>query len=421
MRQLWTLMTVVILATTAWQQVAVAQPFTLDEDIVSLQLTLRDYPDGNGLRWATAEGEFGTEVQYLHVGGLSARSATEVFLLAIGVDRQATLGLAKDNWSQNLKQCTTDHTGTCSVQFKTHNDVGFKVSGDEGASWQLVVLTSAEVPVATLYPSPLYAAERENETGVTPDTDNAPGADSNTLLIGTVVGLLVILVILLLLLLKKKTGTAAVAFLLVFYGLVGANKEATAAVPRVEPTSYPTISALEGVWGEGFGRLMAGVATLDSATDLVGTWTDLSACSELANPPNMPRIPSFCEGDRECAGCYDDARSDFEANRSDLEQLRTIYQCTKKFTDSAIAFGDNASGIHAVTGLTWQVERIKINKSVESLQKAYDQKFGQLSGQLHTSMMDISACEARFGEPDWYDRFGYMYFEFMRDKYKRAD
>ncbi len=421
MRQTLVFLGMVVLAVIASLQTAIAQPYTLDENIHSLQLELRDYPDGNGLRWATAEGDLGSDVQYVHVGGLSARSGTEVFLLAIGTDHQATLSLAKDNWNQDLEQCITDGTGTCSVQFKTHGDVGFKISGDEGASWQLVVLTSPEAPLATFSPSPLYAAQRENETVSVPGTDSASGNESNTLLVGTAVGLLAIIAVLLLILLRKKTGNAAVAILIIFYGLVSTNKDATAAVPRVEGTSYGTIEALESTWGAGFDRLQSHTNLLRSAVDFAGAWTDLSACSRLANPPNMPRIPSFCAEDDACASCYESARGDFEETRGVFEQLRTIYQCTKKFTDSAIAFGDNVSGIHAVTGLTWQIERAKINKSVESLQAAYDLKFKQLSGELHASMIDISVCEARFGEPDWYDRFGYMYFEFMQDKYKRAD
>jgi hypothetical protein len=34
---------------------------------------------------------------------------------------------------------------------------------------------------------------------------------------------------------------------------------------------------------------------------------------------------------------------------------------------------------------------------------------------------DMAICEAQYGTPDWYDRFGFIYFEFMRDAYKRKD
>lgn len=35
--------------------------------------------------------------------------------------------------------------------------------------------------------------------------------------------------------------------------------------------------------------------------------------------------------------------------------------------------------------------------------------------------MHRDGCEREFGMTDWYQRFGFMYFEFMNDKYKRTD
>ena len=40
---------------------------------------------------------------------------------------------------------------------------------------------------------------------------------------------------------------------------------------------------------------------------------------------------------------------------------------------------------------------------------------------LADAMMELNVCEAKFGVEDWYDRFGYMYFEFMKEKYARKD
>ena len=36
-------------------------------------------------------------------------------------------------------------------------------------------------------------------------------------------------------------------------------------------------------------------------------------------------------------------------------------------------------------------------------------------------MIDIAECEEEFGERDWYDRFGFMFYEFMKEKYRRTD
>ena len=36
---------------------------------------------------------------------------------------------------------------------------------------------------------------------------------------------------------------------------------------------------------------------------------------------------------------------------------------------------------------------------------------------LKDSMVDMAICEAEFGTPDWYDRFGFIYYEFMKVRY----
>ncbi len=77
--------------------------------------------------------------------------------------------------------------------------------------------------------------------------------------------------------------------------------------------------------------------------------------------------------------------------------------------------------MHGVAGMAWQAERIKIQKSVEELQAAYDNKYNELIQGLADDMMELNICEAKFGVEDWYDRFGYMYFEFMKEKYQRKD
>src|SRR3546814_6554130 len=51
----------------------------------------------------------------------------------------------------------------------------------------------------------------------------------------------------------------------------------------------------------------------------------------------------------------------------------------------------------------------------------YDHKYTQLMEALHGQMVDMGTCEAKYGVEDWYDRFGFIYYEFMADKYKRAD
>jgi hypothetical protein len=39
---------------------------------------------------------------------------------------------------------------------------------------------------------------------------------------------------------------------------------------------------------------------------------------------------------------------------------------------------------------------------------------------IEKDLKDISDCEARLGEPDWYAKYGFMYYEFLYAAYKPA-
>ncbi|MCW8982004.1 MAG: hypothetical protein OQJ83_11515, partial [Altibacter sp.] len=174
--------------------------------------------------------------------------------------------------------------------------------------------------------------------------------------------------------------------------------------------------------------------TWEQVKSLYNKYNGLSSCINATPPAGSPTIPSICtdivfddrgepleDQDDECANCFKEARKKFNEQRYLFERLATIYKCTKKFSEAAIAFGDNTSGVHAVAGMAWQAERVKIEKSVEDLQNAYDNKYAELLQGLADAMMELNVCEAQYGVEDWYDRFGYMYFEFMKEKYQRKD
>ena len=55
------------------------------------------------------------------------------------------------------------------------------------------------------------------------------------------------------------------------------------------------------------------------------------------------------------------------------------------------------------------------------MQKAYDSKYIDLLEDLQASLVDLNECEAQYGIPDWYDRFGYLYYDFIKFHYARAN
>jgi hypothetical protein len=132
-------------------------------------------------------------------------------------------------------------------------------------------------------------------------------------------------------------------------------------------------------------------------------------------------MPSTCQGNNSCASCFTSAVNELNFVRRILGRLSCIYNNTKSFTQSAISFGDNVSGVHGVTGLSWQHARAGIVESYNKFKGTYDKKYADLMGSLQRSLMAIDNCERQYGLPDWYQRFGFIYFEFMKEKYKRTD
>jgi hypothetical protein len=147
----------------------------------------------------------------------------------------------------------------------------------------------------------------------------------------------------------------------------------------------------------------------------------LSECSPDFSTGGGAMMPSTCQDNAACSQCFTSAVNEFNFVRRVLGRLSCIYNNTKKFTQSAISFGDNVSGIHGVTGLSWQNARAGIVQSYDHFKQTYDRKYSDLMGSLQRSLTAIDACERQYGLPDWYQRFGFIYFEFMKDKYKRTD
>ena len=141
------------------------------------------------------------------------------------------------------------------------------------------------------------------------------------------------------------------------------------------------------------------------------------------NPAGSPQVPSACAGSAECNECYEKAVKDVNFNRFYLDKMRSIANSTIVFADKSIAFGDNASGYHGLTGLAWQTEgRPQIEEAVANLRKTYERKYGVYISNLETALKQLGQCEAEhFDEPDWYNRFGYIYYSFMADRYKEPD
>jgi hypothetical protein len=144
------------------------------------------------------------------------------------------------------------------------------------------------------------------------------------------------------------------------------------------------------------------------------------------DPDEMPQLPAHCaeastEAVEEC-DCYDKAFKDLTFVRFYLEKLRWIYGSMKNYSDRMIAFGDAMSGVGGGIGLGWPPERAGIIKSMNKLGRSYDNKYKEYMVTLEKALKKIDECEVKHhDEHNWYGRFGFIYYTFMSDRYKRSE
>ncbi len=128
-----------------------------------------------------------------------------------------------------------------------------------------------------------------------------------------------------------------------------------------------------------------------------------------------------CNSEPSCETCFQTSFGKINFYRRQLARLRCIYNNTKTFTDNAIAFGDNMSGIHAMSGMRWQQVRIDIMKNYKTMQGTYDRRYIEFMGGLQESLRELDTCMYIAGENNWYIKSGFIYYEFMQERYKRPD
>lgn len=187
-----------------------------------------------------------------------------------------------------------------------------------------------------------------------------------------------------------------------------------AAPMEVDSSSLVTTGTEWGTYGVG---LVRSAQELESSYDAL---TDHDATCMNFSPTGAPEVPASCAGNETCGQCYTVAIRELNGMRLNLERLRCYYSAYKRFVDASVAFGDSASGIHAVTGLAWQSERAGILAAMDSLNRTYDTKYAQMMPNLRAALEKVGGCEADyFQERDWYARFGFIYYTFMSDRYKR--
>ena len=406
-----------LLVAIASAQTAAAQPFTLEQQIKPTELKLQPYRAGD----KRADGKIAaieitqTEpTQYFFVQGLSIYAPSYVGITGEEPSARLAVSLHKETWEQAHRKGDVDAAGHWDAKFKTSGDFGIKVTADHvPAKYALLVWSGGDVDAPI--PSPFTRRAT---------APSKAGASGNTmlyviiaLLAGAFIGVL---------LMKSKSSRAC----LLIGALVLGPLAARAAI--AQDGNYPKAIA------EMLDQLKSFLEHQESVQDF---WQSLQALSNGEAVPDMtqkgPAVPSSCLApdwtippeDRAVGAnstyascqCMATAVDKLRANRQMLEKLRILVANQKNFVDKATALGNSFSQLHTVLGLQW----IGIRK--ESIDEPYAQ-FKQISNQKHKALMDaiqkdlqdISGCEAKLGEPDWYAKYGFMYYEFLYAAYKPA-
>lgn len=148
---------------------------------------------------------------------------------------------------------------------------------------------------------------------------------------------------------------------------------------------------------------------------------DGNECVPDLSVPAEALMPTGCQDQDDCASCYSESVRRLNVTRRGLARIRCIYNNTNRFTKAALSFGDDVSSIHGASGLAWQGQRRQIEKSWQEFEKAYDRKYTDFILSMDEALKGINQCEASFGMRDWYQRFGVLYLEMMKEKYKRSE
>lgn len=411
-----------------------AQPFTLDKNIKPIKLELTEHPKYEGAKYI--EGSLTLKqdsVNYHYVEGHDIYQFVDIFIFANDTQAKLQADIVYNTWNniEETQKTATSKKGIINFKVRSYQDIGFTVNSKESHDIPYTIVVNASPEVMNYLGSPFIKATEKNmglETSVA-KTDTAQTSQGN-LWIYIILGVLILIIGLLAgkLMSRKKN---LVLVLLILIGMTSETYSQTVGIERARESNLETEifhrrernavnATINGEIDASINRINQAFGTEKAAEEYLTQYRNLGSCLGSGSPPGQPRIPSFCDGEESsCADCFVSARSEFNRARYNLEKLQTIYNCSKAFTDAAVALGDNVSGYHGVVGLVWQSQRRGIMRSVEEVDKAYDKKRIEMLETFHESLVALNECEQAHGLEDWYDRFGVMFYNFVEMRYHR--
>ncbi len=433
---------------------ASAQPYTLDEKIKPVLLELRDNPEGEGAMGIIANATIKDKSQYYYVKGQDMFQFIDVFIFSNFGDPDFKANLVSVSWKDIADTQTTadSEKGVIHFKLRSQGDFGIEVFPTTEAVNYSIVINASEPSkefLGSAFKKITKKDMSESEEFIPNEATNDSGSSNTNYFLYAIIGIALLVIGFLASKVMSKNKAGIIILLLSLgmssqsyaQGTIKPPEERTFDLDDIIGRAYENWLAEHG--GELLGDISKSIDDLDRKMDrleFVGqrlrelnpykkikaikefydSYKDISSCIEAARPPGMPRIPSFCDTD-DCETCFLGARLEFEEVRYKFVKLQAIYKCTMNFINRGIALGDSYAPVHGVTGIVWQNEKFKLLKSVKGLKKSYDSKRLELLGRMQRALIELDACEAKHGIPDWYDRFGYMYYDFTKTQYQRND
>ncbi|MBA3454275.1 MAG: hypothetical protein H0T42_14375 [Deltaproteobacteria bacterium] len=187
------------------------------------------------------------------------------------------------------------------------------------------------------------------------------------------------------------------------------------------------MGALQGALddaGAAAGAASGVISGVGALTDLFQALSDLDGelDGRTGNDGAGPSVPSSCADNGACNECFTRAYGEVNFVRNTLERLRTISKRTIAFIQRAEGFGDSVSGVHGVSGLAWQYSKAGIEQERANFNRSTREKYNALIQSMQRNLQAVSECERQhFNNPDWYNRYGFMYFNFVKEAYQPAE
>jgi hypothetical protein len=401
------------------------------------RLNLAKIPEVKDGRIAFAEGTADGAGHRFMLQNLEIVQPIGLSVVAMRDDTPVEMVLGRDRWDESIRKASTDK-GAAGFKLRTQGDIRITVKSTSGAPAQYLLIAWVGDPVKPAVPSVLVA--------------RPPGARG---WIGWAGGAAVLIVALAGALFWRRRKRAAATLVVIL--ILGAAQQLAA---QISPPSSLPAGALPSPrgpvsrgwqqvrdpnsgWNQRLNDLQGerdrfdqGSAPFDFLNAIVQAgfaardyWNasenftgDDEGYLPDVDPDSMPELPVGCgmsDQAEACVQCYAAAQDHLQGMMLLLERLRASYDSTKRYTDASISFGDNVSGIHAVSGLAWQTQRRGIMRTFEQFTRTYEEKRVGMMGSLRRALDEINTCESQFfNNPDWYSRFGFVYYQFMDARYR---